>query len=254
MITMQIHYALYDPSHDTGGGNYWTWYAETLPLEMLQNFYREVAVKHVPKSPFDMADPHFWDDFAPTTVCYGDWTVIYRFFSGGNDKSHRPGRYIILTVWVKTEEINDVDLSPIQDNNVFRFVSKNARKLPVPPPKVLTAKWEIETPKQETANDCAENPSKASDIVYVALLFFLLGMWIGAVAGVVLQYYCPVLPLTIQEENPNVARDASNVSREPQNEPPDPSNEPPDPSNEPSDPSNEPPDDTKLLVPVSELQ
>ena len=264
MITMQIHYALYDPSHDTGGGNYWTWYAETLPLEMLQGFYREVAVKHVPKSPFDMADPHYWDDFTPTTDCYEDWTVIYRFFSGGNDKSNRPGRYIILTAWIKTEETNDVDLSPIQDNNLFRFVSKNARKLPVSLPKVLTEKWEIETPKPETAND-ANSPSKASDIISIALLSFLLGMWIGAVAGVVLQYYRPILPLTLQEENSNDTPMLSNDPPEEINDTTTPTNELPDETNDtptlPDDSPdetndspkipNDPPDETNDTRPVN---
>ena len=149
---MQIYYALCDPSYNTGGGNYWTWHASPLPLETLQKFYRDVAVKHLLADPFDLANPRFWDNFAPKTVRYGDWTVIYCFFSGGKDGSNRPGRYIILTAWIKTAETEDVDLSPIQTNGVFRSVLKNAKVLPVPPPKMLTEEWIIEPPKPEPAS------------------------------------------------------------------------------------------------------
>jgi len=246
---MQIHYALCDPSHNTGNGNYWTWYAETLSLEMLQRFYRDVVVKHLPESPFDLARPDFWDNFAPTAVSYGDWTVIYQFYSGGKDKSNRPGRYIILTAWVKTEEAEGVDLMQYVDA-VFRSVGKNAKPLPMPPPKVLpkelTEKWDIkpkepEPPSLDTygiteiaeilADDRPQqkatgllqksNKGKASRlIIIIALLSFLLGMGTGTCVGVVLQYSCTILgkkndsvslelPLTEQKDDPNDARTGS---------------------------------------------
>jgi hypothetical protein len=231
---MLIHYALCDPSYNTGGGNYWTWHAETLPLEMLQKFYREVAAKRLPESPFDLANPHFWDNFVPTTVPYGDWTVIYRFSSGGKDKSNRPGRYIILTAWIKTKEAEGVDLLPIQGNDVFRSVLKNAKTLPVPPPKVLTEIWNIEPKKPDMASSDAfglsdtgnafpalygmdsmqeSNRRKASRFsIIVVALTFLLGMVIGVGAGVVLQYSYPVLPLAFQKD------DSSNTCTDSQNE------------------------------------
>jgi hypothetical protein len=149
-----------------------------LPLEMLQTFYKDIAVKHVPSDPSILSDSHLWDKFETTTVCYMDWTVIYRFFSGGNDKFKRPGRYIILTAWIKTEETKDIDLSPIQANEVFRFIEKNGGTLPVPPPKTLTGNWDIE-PQRENAR------GKASflGIISVALLSFLLGVGTGIIVG-----------------------------------------------------------------------
>jgi hypothetical protein len=228
---MQINYALYDPSYNTANGNYWTWYdAGMLPLEMLQMFYRDVLVKHLPGGVFDLANTHFWDNFVPVTVHYRDWTVIYRFFSGGKDKFGRPGRYIILTAWVKTVEAEDVDLSP-HVNDVFCFVAKNAATLPVPRPKKLSEKLDIEPPKPETENTGAyelltssseslssisiledkpqqtatsspqrSNRGKSTWIGFwgVVMLSFLLGMGTGVGAGIVLQYFYPILPLTFK--------------------------------------------------------
>ena len=220
---MQIHYALYDPSHNTGGGNYWTWYAETLPLEMLQMFCRDVAVKHLQENSFDMANPNFWDNFAPTIVRYRDWTVIYRFYSGGKDKSNRPGRYIILTAWIKTEETEGVDLKKDVDAvyAVFHSVGKSAKELPVPLPKGLPKElteeldvnpkipdspsadiFDIEIqrenrPQQKKVTGLRQESNKGKtsrfDVYIVALLSCLLGMGVGTCGGVVLQYSCPIL-------------------------------------------------------------
>ena len=235
---MLIHYALCDPSYNTGSGNYWTWYAKTLPLELLQAFYRDVAVKHLPEDTFALADPRFWDNFSTKTAKYRNWTVLYRFFSGGKDQSNRPGRYIILTAWIKTEEVEDIDLSPIQINEVFRSVMKNAKTLPVPQPRLLTEEWKIEPKKPEPENadvyglsgkgngfsgkgspfpvrpkmedkppqqpggsqqqDGNRGKTSRLDIIGIALLSFLLGMGTGVCAGVALQYSHPILPLTGQ--------------------------------------------------------
>ena len=221
---MQIHYALCDPSHDTGGGNYWTWYAETLPLEMLQDFYKEFPVKNLPKSPSDLAKPNLWDNFAPITVCYEDWTVVYRFFSGGNDKSGRPGRYIILTAWMKTEEAEGVDLSSIQRSTVFRDVGNNPRRLPMPKPTMLSEERKNKSKEMKNVTPAFVSQAFASPTIYiygflvasllltvlavflppsrisiivVSLLSFLLGLG----ASVVLQHFDITFNITKKDDS-----------------------------------------------------
>ena len=228
---MLIHYALCDPSHDTGGGNYWTWYAETLPLEMLQDFYKEFPVKDLPKSPSDWAKPNLWDNFALKTVCYEGWTVLYRFFNGGNDKSGRPGRYIILTAWIKTEETEGVDLSSIQRSAVFRNVGSNSRILPIPKPTMLTEERKSKSKEVKNVTPAFVTQALASPTIYiygflaaslllavlvnllppswltmnvVSLLSFLLGLG----ASVVLQHFDITFNITKKDDS-NGNRDQS---------------------------------------------
>ena len=76
---MKIYYALYDPSVSTDG-NYWTWSTSEI-RDLLNRFYNDVAVKHLPPKPNDLQDDDLWGGL----VRLADWTVIY------------PGQFAALT-------------------------------------------------------------------------------------------------------------------------------------------------------------
>lgn len=132
---MKIHYALFDPSTDRGKGNYWTWFDEELPLELLNRFYYEIAVKHLAPEPNKLTADDLWGGIASFD---SDWMVLYRFFNGGYDQQDRPGRYVVLTAWIRTDESTGIDLLPILTNKTFQKIATISKKLPVPPPTALT--------------------------------------------------------------------------------------------------------------------
>ncbi|GHT46317.1 hypothetical protein FACS189454_07270 [Planctomycetales bacterium] len=143
-MAMRIYYALYDPSTDAGRGNYWTWRDEKLPLELLNNFYNNIAAKHLPPAPNKLMADELWGGMAVigtqernVDALHSEWTVLYRCFNGGHDRQDRPGRYVILTAWIETNKPVGVDLLPILLNRTFQEIAAVSQKLPVPQPNAL---------------------------------------------------------------------------------------------------------------------
>ena len=132
---MKLHYALFDQSVPIDG-DYWTW-AASEPRALLNRFYGDVAVKHLPPKPNDLQDGDLWGGIVRLT----DWTVVYRYLNGGWDKQGRPGRCVLMTAWIAADDAQGFDLMPIFTNGTFRHVAENAKSIPVPPPFSLTEDW-----------------------------------------------------------------------------------------------------------------
>jgi hypothetical protein len=136
---MQIHYALFDQATDVGGGNYWTWADGELPHELLSRFYKEFAVKHLAPEPNNLGSG-IWGGIvhlAAESMEKCGWLVLYREFDGGHDRQNRPNRFVILTAWIRTDEVYE-NLEPVFNNKTFLHVSANSKELPVPPPASLS--------------------------------------------------------------------------------------------------------------------
>ncbi|MDR2441289.1 MAG: hypothetical protein LBE12_18155 [Planctomycetaceae bacterium] len=151
---MQLYYALYDPATPQDG-TYWTWFAGILQKETLHNFYNDIAVKQLPPEPNKLEPSDIWGGI----VRYRNWTVLYRYYNGGYDSKGRPGRYVILTAWIPTDETAQIDLAPIFDNNTFKGIAENSQKLPVPEPLSLLEHWtgeektiNVQLPEKESVN------------------------------------------------------------------------------------------------------
>ncbi|GHT44727.1 hypothetical protein FACS189454_02900 [Planctomycetales bacterium] len=136
---MQIHYALFDQATDVGGGNYWTWVDDALPHELLSRFYKEFAVKHLAPEPNKLGS-ELWGGIvhlAAESMEKCGWLVLYREFDGGHDRQNRPNRFVILTAWIRINEVFE-NLEPVFNNETFLYVSAHSKELPVPPPASLS--------------------------------------------------------------------------------------------------------------------
>jgi hypothetical protein len=132
---MQLFYAIYDPAISVEG-NYWTWFADEINKADRECFYGTFAVNNLPSNPNDLQTSDLWGGIV--RLPNSDWTVVYRFFNGGYDKLDRPGRYVIMTAWVKTIDTIGKDLSPIFNSLVFNNISEHSKEIPVPEPNFLT--------------------------------------------------------------------------------------------------------------------
>lgn len=138
MNLMKLHYALFDQSVFMEG-DYWNWSSpEIHPL--LSQFYSDAAVNHLPPKPNDLQDGDLWGGL----VRLADWTVVYRYFNGGYDKQGRPGRFVLMTAWVRADDAQGSDLTPVFTNETFRHVAENAKTIPLPPPFALNEDWKAE--------------------------------------------------------------------------------------------------------------
>jgi hypothetical protein len=137
-MTIQIHYALFDQSFDTGRGNYWTWFDKELTLEILNRFHYEVAVKHLAPEPNKLTADDLWGGIV--TLTGSGWTVLYRIYNGGYE-GNRPGRYVVLTAWIKTHETIDINLLLILNNQTFQQIAAVFKTSPVPQPAALTENY-----------------------------------------------------------------------------------------------------------------
>ncbi|MDR2706601.1 MAG: hypothetical protein LBC02_12550 [Planctomycetaceae bacterium] len=136
---MQIHYALFDQATDMGGGNYWTWADKELPHELLTRFYNNFAAKHLAPEPNRLGN-ELWGGIvhlAAKSMEQCGWLVLYREFDGGHDRQNRPNRFVILTAWIRTNEVYE-NLVPVFNNETFQYISAHSKELPVPPPTELS--------------------------------------------------------------------------------------------------------------------
>ncbi|MDR2440627.1 MAG: hypothetical protein LBE12_14795 [Planctomycetaceae bacterium] len=136
---MKIHYALFDQAIDMGGGNYWTWSDEELPHELLTHFYNDFAVKHLAPEPNKLGD-ELWGGIvhiAAESLEKCGWLVLYREFDGGHDRQNRPNRFVILTAWIRANEVYE-NLEPFFNNKTFQYISAHNQELPVPQPAMLS--------------------------------------------------------------------------------------------------------------------
>ncbi|MDR3110438.1 MAG: hypothetical protein LBU65_12270 [Planctomycetaceae bacterium] len=129
---MKIHYALYDPA-TAKDGQYWTWLSSELKNAPLNKYYGDFAAKHLAPNPNDLIACDLWGGIVRLPT--GDWTVVYRVLNGGDDKIGRPGRYVIITAWMKTSETLEQDLSSIFNSILFRSIAEHSTELPVPEPQ-----------------------------------------------------------------------------------------------------------------------
>ncbi len=136
---MKIHYALFDPATDTGGGNYWTWGDMELPKQLLSRFYSEFASKHLAPEPNKLGH-RLWGGIVHLAAESSEkcgWLVLYREFDGEYDRQGRPNRFVILTAWIRAEDMYE-DVVPVFSNKTFQYVSQHSRELPVPSPPSLS--------------------------------------------------------------------------------------------------------------------
>ena len=138
---MRIHYALYDS--DTVNSKkiygisqqcFWTWWSDEL-ADSPQQVYK---MCNGLSSKLPTYDSKEWGGL----LQHGNYTVLYRFFNagsyGGEDK--RPGRFVILTAWIKTDETFGKDMSNVFNDDVFQSVAKAAKAnhSPIPEPERLS--------------------------------------------------------------------------------------------------------------------
>ncbi|MDR3182618.1 MAG: hypothetical protein LBT89_06820 [Planctomycetaceae bacterium] len=140
---MKIHYALYDAATSVSGGHYWNWFDDTLSLDDLRQFF-EIAREHRPDNTNDLQPDDLWGGI----VRLKEWTVLYRVLDGGRDGKDRPGRYVLLSAWIHSKETEGINLFPVFDRPTFQKIADTAKKLPVPPPEVLSEEFAGERPKQ----------------------------------------------------------------------------------------------------------
>ena len=130
---MQIHLALYDPSFLGSNRSYWTWSSSIIPDRLLDECYYRFLIKQKPEKPEQIHK----NDLFGGIIELQNWVVVYRFYNGGRDLRDRPGRYVILTGWIKRNETLHRAPSKIFSSAVFESFAWNAPQCPVPQPDSL---------------------------------------------------------------------------------------------------------------------
>ncbi len=129
---MQIHLALYDPSFISSDRSYWTWRSSIIPASLLDECYYRFLIKKRPEKPEQIQNK----DLFGGIVELQNWFVVYRFYNGGRDLHDRPGRYVILTGWIKRDDVNTCAPNAIFSLSVFETFALTP-PCPVPQPDSL---------------------------------------------------------------------------------------------------------------------
>ena len=133
---MQLHLALYDPSYISHERTYWTWHSSSIPDSLLDECYYSYLIKQKPEKPEIIRS----SDIYGGLLYMRDWVIAFRFYNGGRDTHGRPGRYVILTGWIKREEISAFIPVDIFSSNIFEAL---ALSLPCPVPAPVSLDVEI---------------------------------------------------------------------------------------------------------------
>jgi len=132
---MKIHLALYDPSHLTAEGAYWSWHSPKLDIKLLNQLYYEVAALHRPEDTNQLSNATLLGGFASIG---GDFVFVYRFGNGGYDSFGRPGRFVMVVAGFRLDQTGPCDLREIVSGSDFSKVIADAQELcPVPEPSDL---------------------------------------------------------------------------------------------------------------------
>ena len=123
---MQVHYALYDPSHIGPFRNYWSWKSDPISKSQMEIVYYAYLIKNKPEYPNRLTASDLWGG----ALAVKDWVVIYRYYNGGRDIQGRPERYVILTGWIAR---GDCDASILQALRAGTFDAL-AKAMPLPCP------------------------------------------------------------------------------------------------------------------------
>lgn len=132
---MKVYYALYDQSYENNA-QYWTWFPDEITQRMRDAIASKAgAFQMRPKRP-NMLET---SDIVGGIINYQDqWSVVYRFFNGGNDPQGRPDRCVLATAWVKAEETQGQNLYDLLFCPVFQNIQQDALvHCPVPAPDNL---------------------------------------------------------------------------------------------------------------------
>ena len=130
---MKIHLALYDPSYIGVERNYWTWRSSSIPERILGAIYYDCLIKQKPERPENITG----SDLFGGALLLQDWVVIYRFYNGGRDTHGRPGRYVILTGWIKRDEVEYSTPSNVFSSEIFEMLASVPPPCPTPAPDSL---------------------------------------------------------------------------------------------------------------------
>lgn len=136
---MRIYLALFDPAYNTIEGSYWTWHSPELQLSILDHFYYDFAIKHIPPHPNALP---LSDVVAGAAYLDNGWGVVYRFFDGGRDRQGRPDRYVMQTAWFRRTDITHLDCLDLIESEEFLNIGRRAPSAcPVRPPEKLLLEW-----------------------------------------------------------------------------------------------------------------
>ena len=101
------HLAAYDPAIATPIGDYWIWKSEAVDKNTRGRFYADIYGAHPPHDPNAIGA----DDVHGGCLARGNWACFYRFYDGGRDLRGRPGRFVLLCLFVARSEIVGRDCS-----------------------------------------------------------------------------------------------------------------------------------------------
>lgn len=139
---MLILTALFDPSQPSPDGSFWSWHAPGLDRRLLDQLYYDVAAKGIPADPSRLTDQALIGGIVQLTP---QWICVWRFANGGRDTHGRPGRFVMFTAFVKRNEADGVDLTPLLTCKVANDVLGQALTgRPVPAPAVLECDFHLE--------------------------------------------------------------------------------------------------------------
>ncbi len=154
---MNIYLACYDAGAHPVDGSFWTWHHTDLKNNLLDQFYYNVASKHLPLPSTESA--HFIT--SPKSLCggcagiSGEWACWYRFADGGNDVHGRPGRIVLLAAFFKKNDGAQNNTSGILRHRLFQeYVRQAKSSCPMPRPASL----ELLIPSVHSEVDSAVDP------------------------------------------------------------------------------------------------
>ncbi len=112
-------------------GSFWVWVHPDLRPELLTRFFYDFVAKVAPAVPSSLTGGSIQGGWAGID---SQWGCVYRFFNGGRDYLDRPGRYIVVCAFYRsqvTDRFNGLNL--LSSSELFgRWASSAEVPLPAP--------------------------------------------------------------------------------------------------------------------------
>jgi hypothetical protein len=122
---MKVCLAVYDPAFQAADGSYWTWHAPELNDRLLATTYYELLFSKIPPDPNQLSVNQLWAGMGDVS---DEWRCYFRFVNGGRDQRGRPGRFVVLCVFVARADCRFCDPLELLQGEEFERLTHQAPK------------------------------------------------------------------------------------------------------------------------------
>lgn len=144
MEPIACHLVFFDAENQVPGTvSYWHWYPREVDPAALDQFYSAFVKQVRPSSIGVVRSGAIYGGIARMS---GEWTIVFRFGDGGRNSAGRPGRTVIAAAFVRSSEVQGLDLAGLfRCRQVEELLAEAFVKCPTPKPDHLEFEFEAGT-------------------------------------------------------------------------------------------------------------